>query len=82
MTNFNWPLELDIVLNDSRDINGCKIYVTLHSRIDHFKVAVKATNDISKNGVDLSPVYIYRRGAMTKTFAGTNTSHNICKKRV
>lgn len=41
-----------------------------------------ATDGIPEVGVDMSSLYICRRGLITKTFASTNASHNICKKCV
>ena len=50
--------------------------------MDHYTVAVCTADEISEVGVDMSSLYICRRGLITKTFASTNTSHNICKKCV
>ena len=50
--------------------------------MDHYTVAVCTADEISEVGVHMLSLYICRRGLITKTFASTNTSNNICKKCV
>ncbi len=61
---------------------GRKIESYHIAEIDQYQVAVCTTDGTSEVRVDISSIGIYRRGLITKTFASTNTSYNICKKPV
>ena len=80
VTNYNGPLAVDIVrINDATHLEVAKCRANrYHSRIWSWG-AVYTTDGISQVRVDMSSIWMRKRGLNTKTFASTNTSYNKAK---